>query len=587
MSAYRTESDIPVWPTSWDSVGASFYDEPVAQRSGGPVSIRLSDFTEFAFRVPDEEGLAFVPFSFEGRRHLMPIYNTGAKRILLVAARQVEKSTLVGNFMLSLSCLIAGHKSLYVAPRFDQAKTFSNDRLREPMELSPVLRRLISGMKAKAVLEKQFRNTSKITLRYAFHNADNTRGIPAWALAIDEFQDILADSIPVIEQCTSHAPHRWRRFIYAGTPKTFDNPIETYRSVRSTQGEWVVPCDACGSSAGAGRHWNILGEKNIGTESLICERCGKPILAMHDDAQWAHMVAAPEGREDIFESYRIPQLMVPWKPWSEILADYQAYSRAKFYNEVLGLSFDSGTRPLTERELRACTVEDLSMAQLDEYERLSHAQPVFAGIDWGTGEGSYTVISLATYVDGRFRVFYCHRFTGAEVEPDIQIAAIFQLLERFNVTLIGSDYGGGFDRNATLTRKYGPRRIVKFQYVGSMSQKLRFNPELRRWLVNRTAVMSDVFNTIKRRQIQFPKWAEFKDPCGQDYLNIFSEDLEGRATIRYNHAVGSPDDAFHSLLYAFLASMLKHPRPDILAPDADDPLLAGEMDDYSGPINQG
>ena len=120
-----------------------------------------------------------------------------------------------------------------------------------------------------------------------------------------------------------------------------------------------------------------------------------------------------------------------------------------------------------------------------------------------------------------------------------------------------------------------------------MSQKLRFNPDLRRWLVNRTAVMSDVFNAIKSRQIQFPKWAEFKDPCGQDYLNIFSEDLEGRATIRYNHAVGSPDDSFHSLLYAFLASMLKHPRPDILAPEADDPLAAGEMDDYSGPINQG
>ena len=587
MPEYSPDLNIPLWPTKLAAGAGSFYKAPGPVRRARAPEIRLSDFVTFAFRVPNEDGLKFVPFSFEGRRHLLPIYNIDRRRILLVAARQVEKSTLLGNFLLSLSCLVPGHKSLYVSSRFEQAKTFSADRLREPMELSPVLRRLTSGMRAKAVLEKQLQNTSKITLRYAYHNADAVRGIPAWALAIDEFQDILADSIPVIEQCTSHAPQRWRRFLYAGTPKSFDNPIETYRSARSTQGEWVVPCDACGSSAGAGRHWNILGERNIGKKGLICERCGGALHAMHEDAQWANMVDLPTDRDDVFSSFRIPQLMVPWKPWSEILADYASYPRAKFYNEVLGLSFDSGMRPLTERELRACSVPALSMERLEEYERLSHAQPVFAGIDWGTGEGSYTVLSLATYVDGKFRVFFCHRYTGAEVEPDVQMASIFQTLDRFNVMLIGADYGGGFDRNATLTRKYGPRRLVKFQYVGSMSKKLQWNPELRRWLVNRTPVMSDVFATIKRRQIEFPCWEEFRDPCGQDMLNIYSEERKARSTIKYDHAVGSPDDAFHALLYTLLASMLKHPRPDIMAPDADDPAMRGDGGEYTGPIDQG
>ena len=89
------------------------------------------------------------------------------------------------------------------------------------------------------VFEKGFTNGSYIFLRSAFRTADRTRGISARNLTLDEIQDMLGSEIPVIMECTSHFEDS--RVLMAGTPKSFDNPIETYW-LESTQNEWLVPC---------------------------------------------------------------------------------------------------------------------------------------------------------------------------------------------------------------------------------------------------------------------------------------------------------------------------------------------------------
>lgn len=554
---------------------------PVENRVSIP-AILPSQFTEFSFRMPRDDGFGFEPFSFRGRRHMLRPYDSPARRILLFCARQVEKSTLLGNKAITKSCMITGHRTLYVSPSATQTKTFSVDRIKDPLETSDVLRSFTTTALAQNVFEKQFINRSKITLRYAFLNADRTRGIPAWMLELDEIQDILPDNIPIIEQCTSHAPEQWRSFVYAGTPKSLDNVIEYYRSRLSTQGEWVVPCDAHGGEGG--RYWNVLGERNIGKKGLICEKCGKRIHAMHDDAQWARMI-----EEAPFESYRIPQLMVPWKPWDEILLDYQRYPRDKFYNEVLGISYDSGLRPLTTSQVRECCMPDIHMSpdKLRYYAQLSADQPVFAGIDWGTGENSYTVMCLGTYISHRFRIFYVHRFIGEEVDPPVQMEKIIEMLQYFHVRVCGTDYGGGFDRNDTLIRKFGPQRIQKYQYLPRPKRKVEWDAKLRRWKVHRTEVMSDVFNAIKRQQYEFPCWEEFQDPYASDMTNIYSEYNNALRMVQYTHRPDCPDDTFHSLLYCHLASMIVIPRPDIIAPVREDPNRGPLRSGYSGPIDQG
>lgn len=547
--------------------------------------IKPSKFTEFAFVMPTEVGVGdqqtieLRNFSFKERPHLRRIYDTASRRVLLMCARQVEKSTLLGNISLSYSCIVPGYRTLYVSPSATQTKTFSADRIKEPLETSIVLRQFTTKMLSQNILEKQFVNRSKITLRYAFLNADRCRGIPAWGLLLDEIQDILNDNIPVIEACQNHAPKHWRRNIYSGTPKSLDNTIETYWSSMSTMNEWVVPCEGC-------KMWNILGEKNIGKKGIICEKCGKDILAQHPKAQWA----AQRQFDDVkvpFEGYRISQLMVPWVDWNEILISYEKSGRDKFYNEVLGISYDSGMRPLTRAQVRACCNPDMSMMNLGMYKQLSAAQPIFAGIDWGTGEHSYTVLTLSTYINRKFRAFYMHRFIGEETEPDRQMDLIIELLRYFNVALIGTDYGGGFYPNDKLVRVFGPQKVWKYQYASNPKVPYKWNPQLKRYILHRTEVMSQIFNAIKRRrECEFPKWEEFETPYAQDMLNIFSETNKQIRMIQYKHAVDKPDDAFHSFLYSWLVSMLVYQRPDIIRPNREN-AQGLQMSGWGGATDQG
>ena len=550
-----------------------------------------SQFTEFAFRMPKSDGLGYENFSFEGRRHMRRPYNTPAKRILLFCGRQVEKSTLLGNIILTYSCIVPAYKTLYVSPSATQTKVFSADRIKEPIETSEVLRSFTTTMLSMNVFEKQFVNRSKITMRYAFLNADRTRGIPAHRLALDEIQDILADNIPIIEQCTSHAPENLKSFVYSGTPKGLDNSIEYYRSgiskdgrSMSTQGEWVVPCDACGIKGGAGRYWNVLGEKNMGRHGLICEKCGKPINPSHPDSQWAKMV-----EDGIFESYRIPQLMVPWRSWDEIMLDYSRYPRDKFYNEVLGISYDSGMRPLTLGQVKDCCNSSITMHPdvLEQTRKKFLGRNIFAGVDHGTGENSYTVACMGTYEGNVFRIFWIHRFVGEDTDPQIQVKKLTAIFRAFNVRIIGSDYGGGFATNNVLLREFGQARVQRFQYAARAKKKVFMNPQLQRWIVHRTEVMSDMFAAIKRKQLEFPRWEEFREPFAQDMLNIYSEYNNTLRMIQYDHRPDRPDDSFHTILYCFLASMIVQPRPDIIVPKREFDAQGPNMGGYKGPVYQG
>jgi hypothetical protein len=561
--------------------------ENIQKKLPKPPSLLPSNFTEFAFRMPRADGLGYDNFSFEGRRHMRRPYDTPARRILLFCGRQVEKSTLLGNISICYSCMVPAHKTLYVSPSMTQTKTFSSDRIKEPVETSEVLKSFTTSMLAQNVMEKQFVNRSKITLRYAFLNADRTRGIPAHRLLIDELQDIISDNIPIIEQCTSHAPEHLKGFIYAGTPKSLDNTIEYYRSHLSTQGEWVVPCDRHGGETGL--YWNVLGEKNISKKGLSCEKCGELINPMHEKAQWARMV-----KDAVFESYRIPQIMVPWRSWDEILLDYERYPRDKFYNEVLGISYDSGTRPLTAAQLRECcdpspVTGTMELSRLDRYRRKAYAYPVYAGIDWGTGTSAYTVMVIGMYdEDLKFRVIHAHRFVGEDIDPDAQIERISELINDFNIALVGCDWGFGFGLNDRLIRRFGRQRIWKYHYMTRTKKKVLWDTKLGYFKLHRTEAMSDIFNAIKRKQIRFPRWEEFKNPYAQDMLNIYAEENEILRMIQYDHSPGKPDDTFHALLYCLFVSMLKQPRPDIIAPNREDPTRGPLLTStYSGPTYQG
>jgi len=546
-------------------------DVPLAAMRGETVRLTPSQFTEHAVVVP--VGGVINKFNFNERRYLRPIYDTDAKRIVVMAGRQVEKSTMLGNKILAYSSMVRHFRSLYVSPSHTQTKVFSRDRIKEPIEISRTLGAFTNSKLLSNVLEKKFVNGSQVTMRFAFLNADRVRGIPADYINIDEFQDILLDNVPVIEECASHSV--FKMFCYSGTPKSMDGSLEHYYTRYSTQNEWVVPCRRHGTPNNPGSwHWNVLDEDNIGKKSLVCDKCGQPIEPMDPDSQWASLNPNPRV-EKPFEGYRIPQLMVPWIEWDDILFKQRNYSRAKFYNEVLGRSFDSGTRPLRRQDLIDNSWDKLSMQRLDEIvERYAGGYPICMGVDWGSGENSYTVMTLGAYLPigerrGTYMFFYMHRFEGPESEPEVQLDIITRMAVKCKVAYIGVDYGGGFWPNDKLIRRFGADKIKVYQWVGRVKKKLTYESGLNvpRYLCHRTEIMSDYFNAVKRRNVfTYPRWKEFEDPYAMDHLNVFSDYSERLHMNIYSHAPGSPDDTTHSCIFNFLASFHHTPRPDIIIP---------------------
>ena len=176
------------------------------------------------------------PFSFKGRRYLIPIYDTPSKRILLQCGRQVEKSTTLGNKCLTYTMLQEYFRVLFVSPTQQQTETFSRDKIATPITLSDKLQWYTLGANdvvKNNVLYKKFRTHSDITFRYAFLHADRVRGISGDMLLLDEIQDILTDVIPIIEEALSHSAYDFR--IYSGTPKSLDITISYYLNTFSTK----------------------------------------------------------------------------------------------------------------------------------------------------------------------------------------------------------------------------------------------------------------------------------------------------------------------------------------------------------------
>lgn len=524
-----------------------------------------SEFVVTNFRIPDKASGKLRGFSFQGMPYWPAIYDTDAEAILLMTGRQVAKSTMVGNMQLTRAVTHEHHQSLYVAPTEIQRSEYGKTRLDEPIHFSPYLKSYYDRG-ASAATYKRFRETgSIIRLRNAFHNADRTRGLTADELILDETQDIYYDNIPVIEQVL-FTSKRARR-VYAGTPKSDENTLTYLWYNRSTQCEWMVPCT---------RHahvvWNISTEENLPSrpeDGLVCRKCKKPIDYQHSMAHWAAMEPNPVAKIP-FQGFRVPQLISPFASWRTILDQYQNNPRRKFFNEVLGLPFGSGDRPITKAQIQAACVPDTSMGELPLPKNRTwfvsrREMRTFLGVDWGSGENTYTYLTVGGYYGGDdLRVAYTHRLVGAELEPLNQIETVIDATNLYGCEKVVADYGGGMDRNDALLRRLGPQKFFRLQYVNQRAALL-WDSKLGRFMGKRTELMLMVFEAIKRLQVLLPRWEEVENDLAKEILSVTTEyNKSGDTTYARNPNV--PDDGMHSLVYMIVASVLSIPRKDFVLP---------------------
>lgn len=387
---------------------------------------------------------------------------------------------------------------------------------------------------------------------------------------LDEIQDMLISEIPVIKECTSHFEDA--TIMMAGTPKSLDNPIEVYWK-GTTQNEWLTKCTSC-------NHWNFLDETNIADTEIyinkdlppgpVCKKCGKPI-----DPATGQWFSFAKGK--MIQGYRIPQLMVPWiiqtyEQWMKLLWKRDNYPLGQFYNEVLGISYDNASKPITRDQLLGCCDPGLSnLSDNPTPQQVSAARKhiLSAGIDWGEGNdgselsptgkkknASYTVFTIGYYVDQRrFKYIYMKKFTGKETDPEYIVKFVARMCKLLGVKLVGVDWGHGWGVNNHLVRLLGADTVVQYQYLPKQKDRMKWDPIGFKYQLLRNLIISEFFHSLKHDEIIFPKWADF-EYFSKDILAVYTEYVEYTREMKYDHRQSDPDDFLHSAIYCKMAGDL-------------------------------
>lgn len=178
--------------------------------------------------------------------------------------------------------------------------------------------------------------------------------------------------------------------------------------------------------------------------------------------------------------------------------------------------------------------------------------PLFAGVDWGGGAKSRTVIVI-----GRMRpdfVFEIRQILALPVreEPDFVLDQIARCCDYYRVSAIAADGNGhGNVFNRLLLSKVQPRYGLYAIFYSSGEQDPVPDGALMRWTVNRSGSIGALFGRIKRKQLIFP--------CRQDsdiYLDEFACESavydDYHRTIKYVNPDTQPDDTLHATNYALL-----------------------------------
>lgn len=502
-------------------------------------------FVENNFHTDDGK-----PMDFSQRPYWRSIYNQARRMVVLLTSRQSEKSTFIAKRLLTNAFMNDNDSALYTTSSIKQVQDFSNKKLRRTFLYNKELAaHYISGRyTVNNVYDKQFSNGSSITLRHSGEDGESTRGNTARSVYLDEKQSINSDAVPVILECAATFPDT-SEYIFAGTPLSTDNPL-SIDFKKGKQFEWIIKCQSCKAFQ------EPLGEKHIDPSRpfLFCTRCGKEIFPWH--GQWVSF-----NRTAKYDSYRIVRLMVPFARWRTsasdgILDKLEAYPYYRFLNEVLAIMTESGFKPVTEADLKACCDPPYRMIAMPD---LMYTGDVFGGLDWAMeykdGTASFTKVGFFQIVQGRLKMLYGKTYNTMESNnPDIVMADVINLCNRFNVKILGCDYGVGHKENVRI-RQALPDKVFEFQYVNTPKLYPEWDEISLKYTMSRTMSIEEVFKRIKEKWYHFPVWDEFK-PFAEDILAEYAEYDSTMRRLRYDHASSNPDDFLHVLNYATWAARL-------------------------------
>jgi hypothetical protein len=520
----------------------------------------------------DNEGRLQKLDAFPMLKH---IYDHMPQKLLLKCSRKTLKSTLLSNFICLNLIRWNYFKMMYVGPQELTTKYFSSNYIPPRFDSPKIKRLLVKGWFKNDVFEKILDDTrSSVLFRYVKDDATRTRGPAIDCVVYDEIQDIQYDQIPIVQETMAMSPYK--REIFAGTPLDSTNTIhKIWKS--SNQLEWMMRCDGC-------THWNSLTEGNeplkmIGKEGLSCSKCGKVLDSRK--GEWVSM----NPHNFLMTGYHLAQPILPHfnedkKEWREIWEKVHSgkYELKTVMNETFGLTFDIGTKPITEEELRKLCVlgpqfEGGNENQLAILNKNKLRYRLYTmGVDWGVSmTQSRTVATMgAVREDGIFEVFFAKIYRGYDYEAHIKDMAIrANAVNAFCV----SDSGPDPIRGIKLCELTSPQRSQLAAYRRTKMIQ-HFEPGVydwrqNRWVLHRSDVISLVIRQLKAGKILFPQWEDVSSYM-QDILNVFIEVRDGLygQELIYDHHPKQPDDAMHSLVFTICAAYMATGDASLIGPSS-------------------
>ena len=497
-----------------------------------------------------------------------PLYKTiSAKRTIWKCGRQCGKSFGIASRGILRAGLLPNYHILFVQPRFDQIKRFSQTIVKLLLKNWTLYKLLVDTEGEQNVLTKEFKCGSRFHMEYTFLSADRVRGLSGISeLNVDEIADIDFSFLPILAE-TMSATIRYGLSIYTGTPKTTDNTLEVLWQ-DSSMAEWAVKCLGCNKTNIPAADQDLL--KMIGKQGLICAKCGKPI-----DARNGYYVHAFPDRRTSFEGYHISQPIHPLhyaipSKWQDLLYKLQNYNKAKFFNEVLGEACDESVKLLTKADIvQAANFSDNDMAkaatEAKKYEML------VMGVDWsGGGElsHSYTAIAICGIkpTSDVIDCIYCSRLPHG-LAPAEESKLLAQIANMFGVTYIAHDYtGAGYLREAMLIQAGIPTgHFLPFTYVVQPTKAvINWNQATggarASYSLDKARSLMVLCAMMKAKKVTVPKW-EYAGDILSDLLALMENPKElerGNILFLITSKPKMSDDFAHALNFA--CSALWHAR---------------------------
>ena len=499
------------------------------------------------------------PFSFKDRDYLLQPYRDEYQNIIFMKGRQVEMSEFSMNWLLHKLDAHPYTVGLHTFPRAAQAQKFAKQRLQSAIMDSEYIKNWNDAHNSEQVMRKFLKEKDDKGLQpYNFYIlggtwesrkdtvGDAARGISLDFVVYDERQDHPDDVETVIGEGASHS--EYKQTLTLGTPKLpgiqFDQQWEA-----SDKHYWFVKCEHCGYEAPLTMD-NIMDSGQFDDEPdwyYGCPHCRKPLI--RTNGRW--MATNPQKRPE-FRGYHINQLMVCWLTAEEIMKkkNSTAYSRRRFYNEVLGESYGGDDIPITIAMMEECGKNEFKLGQLGDNER------IYCGIDWGAQSYLWIHNKHHRLID---------LYIADQSDPREHPKALARHIAKYKkyVKKVVCDAGPDITRFYSLRdelKELGVTNQVYACYYATPPAKTDIQWDDKKMIVTvgRSEAIDKVIDEVSDTNLTLPGYDlqnEKVDMAIEHFTNIAAEKAEtksGNAFIIYVNT--GPDHFLHAKIYADIAS---------------------------------